>query len=120
MSMGTLGKYGTLMLFIAMIQAYPIGWFVDRFHSLRLTLVATFLFAAVTLVAFFSVQLVANAVAPVIVALACGWTLDQLNHDCRFMYLWAAALASLSAAADVIVYRKFLVPGGVIAYLPPG
>jgi MFS family permease len=162
MDMATLGKYGTVLLFIGLVQAYPIGWLVDKFHSLRVTIVATGLFVVVALTSFFtvrsasdfgiayiacgimaafwvtawwplgtmlfpkekfgafnSVQLVANAIGQVLVGPICGWTLDLMGHDYRYIYLWVAGLAILALPAYLIVYRKFLTFGGLKAYVPP-
>jgi hypothetical protein len=80
-----------LPLAISLVQAYPIGWLVDRYHPLRLTLIA----------------------------LLCGWMLDRLNHDYRFIYLWAAGLALLGLLAYVVVYRRFIGLGGIRNYVPP-
>lgn len=162
MNMGTLGKYGAVMLFIALVQAYPIGWLVDRFHALRVTIVATVLLAVAAVIAFFtvrtpatfgiayvvcgvisafwvtawwplgpmlfpkekfgafnSVQLVVNALGQIVIAPLCGWSLDLLGHNYRYIYLWVAGLAILAIPAFLIVYRKLLTFGGFKAYAPP-
>jgi len=56
MSMTTLGKYGALQLTLSLVQAYPIGWLADRFHPLRMTIVALFLLIASTWAGFFLVH----------------------------------------------------------------
>lgn len=162
MSMDAFGKYGTVMLAISLVQAYPIGWLVDRYHPLRLTLIALACFSACALTAFFCIRttgefgfmyvlcgvmggfwatawaplatmlfprdkfgafyavlLVANALGQMLIALLCGWMLDRLDHDYRFIYLWASGLALLGLLAYAIVYRRFLKLGGVRNYVAP-
>lgn len=162
MNMGTLGKYITLMLSISLVQAYPIGWLVDKFHSLRITIIALSCFATATFVAFLTVrsatglgvaavacgvmagfwgtasaplwtvlfprekfgeflgvQLLINAAGQVLAASLCGWTLDRLGHEYRYMYLWASGFAALAFVAHVVVYRKMRTYGGVKQYVAP-
>jgi MFS family permease len=56
MSMRTLGKFGTLQLLLSLVQAYPAGWLADKIHPLRLTILASALYAIVTLLAFFLIH----------------------------------------------------------------
>lgn len=56
MDLGTLGKYQTAQLFISILQAYPLGWMVDRFHALRVNLATLVLLFAASLWAFFYVH----------------------------------------------------------------
>lgn len=56
MDLGTLGKYQTAMLLLSVVQAYPLGWLVDKFHALRVNLATLVLLFAATVWAFFAVH----------------------------------------------------------------
>jgi MFS family permease len=56
MDMGTLGKYYTLQLFLSLLQAYPIGWLADKFHPIRMTILALTLYATFTMLAFLLIR----------------------------------------------------------------
>lgn len=162
LDMATWGKYSTLMLFFSLLQAYPLGWLADKFHPIRMTLVALALYAIATLAAFFlihgpqtlgiiqivcgvlagcwatvaaplgamllpksrfatltSAGAVCSALAGIIVSPMCGWLLDWLHHDYRFIYLWASVFTTLALLATVVVYRKFMSFGGPKGYVAP-
>lgn len=53
-TMAALGKYISLMLLISLLQSYPVGWLLDRFHPLRVTLVAAACFVMVNVAVFFA------------------------------------------------------------------
>ncbi|MBL9217515.1 MAG: MFS transporter [Opitutaceae bacterium] len=56
LDLGTLGKYLTAQLLLSVVQAYPLGWLVDRFHALRVNLVTLVLLLGATIWAFFWVH----------------------------------------------------------------
>lgn len=56
LDLGTLGKYQTVMLILSVLQAYPLGWLVDRFHALRVNLVTLVLLFGSALWAFIFVD----------------------------------------------------------------
>lgn len=56
MSMDSLGNCISLLLVVSLIQSYPIGWLSDKFHPIRLTIVALGLYATATLLAFMLVH----------------------------------------------------------------
>ncbi|MBX3738763.1 MAG: MFS transporter [Candidatus Didemnitutus sp.] len=56
MDLGTLGKYQTIQLMLSVVQAYPLGWLVDRFHALRVNLATLALLFAACVWAFFAVH----------------------------------------------------------------
>ena len=49
MSLGTFGKYLALTYAISLSVSYGLGWLADRFHPLRVSLVAITLYSGVTL-----------------------------------------------------------------------
>lgn len=53
MDMSTWGKLAALQMVLSLVVSYPTGWLVDRFHSVRVTLVVTLLYAVVALWGFF-------------------------------------------------------------------
>ena len=52
MSMATYGKFSALQLGLSLAQAPVIGWLADKFHPLRMTIIALGLYALTTGVAF--------------------------------------------------------------------
>jgi MFS family permease len=50
------GKLSALQLFLSFAQAYAVGWLCDRYHPLRMTIIALVLFAITTFFAFFLVK----------------------------------------------------------------
>jgi MFS family permease len=56
MSMADFGKYGAIQLCVSLLQAYPVGWLVDRFHAMRVMLVAQVLVIVSTAAAFWWVR----------------------------------------------------------------
>lgn len=56
MEMGVLGKYIAVMLSISLVQAYPVGWLADRFHPLRVAVVAQVFITICMFSAFFLVH----------------------------------------------------------------
>ncbi len=70
LGMDTYGKCLALTYLISLLLAYPIGWLVDRFHPLRLTILCTLLYAVQLVASYFftkdawtfSVSLVAHGV----------------------------------------------------------
>ena len=56
LSLDTVGKFMALQLLLSLLQAFPAGWLVDRFHVLRVTTAVMVLYTAVSLVAFFVVR----------------------------------------------------------------
>ncbi len=112
MSMTSYGNYGALQLFISMIQAFPIGWLVDRFHPLRMTIVATLMYAILTLLAFFFVRDARMfAVAHVVCGSCSGFWLTVNTPMCltlfpreKFGQFAAAATAAQSVGAMIISY----------------
>jgi len=55
-SMATYGKLTALQFVLSLVQAYPIGWLADRFHPLRVSMVAMVLIALSNGVAFILVH----------------------------------------------------------------
>lgn len=53
MDMATWGKLAALQMVLSLIVSYPTGWLVDRYHTLRVSIVVTALFALVALWGFF-------------------------------------------------------------------
>jgi MFS family permease len=56
MSMATYGKFSALQLGLSLVQAPILGWVADKIHPLRLTIVALFLYAVSTGIAFVFVR----------------------------------------------------------------
>jgi Na+/melibiose symporter-like transporter len=52
MTMATYGKFSALQLLCSMIQAPILGWLCDKFHPLRMTIIALGMYAITTLLAF--------------------------------------------------------------------
>ncbi len=52
----TVGKFMALQLLLSLLQAFPAGWLVDKFHALRVTFAVLALYTLVSLVAFFVVR----------------------------------------------------------------
>jgi len=162
LSMATYGKLSAVQFVLSLLQAYPIGWLADRFHPVRLTLIAMFLILLSNVLAFFlvrdatsfgvafvvcgslwgfwytassalpaallakprfasldSAKAIAGAVGQMIFGPICGRSLDLLNHDYKYMYAWAAALALLAFGATAVVYRYFMRYGGPQHYQAP-
>jgi len=156
------GKLSALQLLLSFAQAYPVGWLCDRYHPLRMTIIALALYAVTTLLAFFFVKsafmfgvahvicgtcagfwltataplgpallpksrftqfLSANhmcvAIGMMLVAYACGRFLDRLNHDYRYIYLWACVLISASLIVTFVLYQRFMAMGGPKNYVAP-
>jgi hypothetical protein len=45
MDMATLGKFTAVQFILSLVQSYPVGWLMDKFHPVRVTLVAFILMA---------------------------------------------------------------------------
>jgi len=50
------GHYSAIQLGCSLVQAYFVGWLADKFHPIRVTMVALGLYGAATLLAFFLVR----------------------------------------------------------------
>jgi MFS family permease len=50
------GKLSALQLLLSFAQAYAVGWLCDRYHPLRMTIIALVLYAVTTFFAFFLVK----------------------------------------------------------------
>jgi len=50
------GHYSAIQLGCSLLQAYFVGWLSDKFHPLRITMIALALYATSTLLAFFLVR----------------------------------------------------------------
>jgi MFS family permease len=50
---------------------------------------------------------------------ACGWMLDQMNHDYIYIYYWGALMIAAALLATYAVYRRFLEQGGTKNYVAP-
>src|SRR5205823_5477572 len=139
-----------------------VGWLCDRFHPLRMTIIALSLYAVTTLLAFFFVKnafmfgvahvvcgtcagfwltataplgpallpkarftqfLSANhicvAIGMMLVAYGSGRVLDYLNHDYRFIYLWACVFVSGSVVVTLMLHKRFMQLGGPKYYVAP-
>lgn len=162
MSMKDFGRFGAIQLLVSMVQAYPVGWLADRFHPMRIMLVALVSLVVSTAVAFYLVRDAAGygwaivicgtlagfygnataalpgvlfpkekfatydsarqviiAVSGIVFAPLCGFFLDLLGHDYRFMYLLACALAVCALVVSLFAYRRFLACGGPKHYVAP-
>ncbi len=53
MDMATWGKLAALQMVLSLLVSYPTGWLVDRFHTLRVSMVVTVLYALVACWGFF-------------------------------------------------------------------
>ncbi len=53
MDMATWGKLAALQMVLSLTVSFPVGWLVDRFHTLRVSIVVTLLYALVALWGFF-------------------------------------------------------------------
>ncbi len=69
LSMATYGKLSAIQFVLSLAQAYPIGWLADRFHPLRVTLLAVILILASNILAF---VLVRDAVSYGVAMVVCG------------------------------------------------
>ena len=56
LDLDTVGKFMALQLLLSLLQAFPAGWLVDKFHALRVTIAVLMLYTVVSLVAFFVVR----------------------------------------------------------------
>ncbi len=56
MSMKDFGFFGAIQLIVSMVQAYPVGWLVDRFHPMRVMLVALVSLVVANAAAFYLVN----------------------------------------------------------------
>jgi MFS family permease len=56
MSDATYGKFSTLQFACSLVQAPIVGWLADKFHPLRMTIVALFLYSVSTCLAFLFVR----------------------------------------------------------------
>ena len=84
-SMGQYGRFGAVQSVVAIAVSYLTGWLVDRFHCLRITLVALGIVSAAAWAAFF---LVHNAMTFGLAVIVCG-TLSG------FWYTAQSSLASM-------------------------
>ncbi|MEO6876444.1 MAG: MFS transporter [Opitutaceae bacterium] len=84
-SMATYGKLTAVQFVLSLVQAYPIGWLADRFHPLRITMVALALIALGNGMAFL---LVRDATSFEIAFVLCG----------TLWGFWGTAVAALPSA----------------------
>jgi Na+/melibiose symporter-like transporter len=63
------GHWSAVQLGVSLIQAWPVGWLADRFHPIRVTMVALGMYAVATLLAFFYVR---SAPAFAVAHVVCG------------------------------------------------
>jgi MFS family permease len=68
---------------------------------------------------FASAMGVVASLGLIVVSLVCGRLLDGMNHDYRYIYLWASLFTTLSLLATLVVYRKFQALGGSRSYVAP-
>ena len=68
---------------------------------------------------FASAMGVVTSIGLMVVSLLCGRLLDVMNHDYRYIYLWASIFTALSLLATIVVYRKFQALGGTRSYVAP-
>ena len=66
-----------------------------------------------------SARLTTSSVGTLVAGPVCGWTLDLLHRDYRYIFLWGCAFVVLSFAATLGVYRRFARYGGPRHYLAP-
>lgn len=162
MSMKTLGEAYTVQLGCSFFIAFPLGWLADKFHPLRVTIVATALYALSTGLAFVfvnsphrlylaviicgvmagcwltatailapailpkgkfatlaSASAVCQAIGVMAMSTVCGFILDHLNRNYRFVYLFCSLMMATALWSTVVVYRKFMALGGPEGYVAP-
>jgi MFS family permease len=66
-----------------------------------------------------SARLTAGSVGTLVAGPACGWMLDLLHRDYRYLFVWWWVFIVLSLGATVAVYRRFVRLGGPGNYVPP-
>jgi MFS family permease len=68
---------------------------------------------------FASAAGICAAVGTMIVGPTCGWFIDAMHREYRFIYLWACVLMFSSLIVTLVLYRGFLKLGGTRHYAPP-
>jgi len=68
---------------------------------------------------FNSARLTASSAGTLVAGPACGWMIDLLHRDYRYLFVWWWVFVVLSFGAMVAVYRRFLRHGGPGNYVAP-
>ncbi len=66
-----------------------------------------------------SARLTASSVGTLVAGPACGWMLDLLHRDYRYIFLWGWVFVVLAFGATLAVYRRFVRCGGPGHYVAP-
>ena len=68
---------------------------------------------------FASAAGICASLGQMIVGPACGWFIDAMHREYRFIYLWACVLMFLSLLVTLVLYQRFQQLGGTKHYTPP-
>jgi MFS family permease len=90
------------------------GWWVTAYGPLLPALLPKMKYAQ-----FASAIGIGSALGVVIIGPACGWFVDFMGNNYRYIYLWAFVLIMLSLLSSLVVYREFCHHGGPSAYVAP-
>ena len=77
------------------------------------------LFPPAKFAVFNSAQLTARSIGTLLAGAACGWMLDRLHHQYRYLYLWWCVFALVALVATFAVHRGFRRYGGPGHYVAP-
>ena len=66
-----------------------------------------------------SARLTASSAGTLVAGPACGWMIDLLHRDYRYVFLWGLVFVVLALAATLCVYRRFVRRGGPADYVAP-
>jgi MFS family permease len=66
-----------------------------------------------------SARLTASSAGTLVAGPACGWMIDLLHRDYRYIFLWGLVFVVLALAATLCVYRRFVRRGGPADYVAP-
>lgn len=162
MNDGFYGKCLALSYVISLALAYPIGYFADRFHPMRIGIVAMGIYAAESLYGFFfatssgtfavafvlhtvvsgiyatgtssimqrmlpsakfaqlaSAAGLTNSFVTILLPLALAAFIQRMHNDYHYVFLFGSLCAAASAAAHIVLLRKYKQRGGDQAYTPP-
>jgi maltose/moltooligosaccharide transporter len=62
---------------------------------------------------------ICTASGMIIIAYTCGRFLDRVNHNYRYIYLWACVLITASLLVTLMLHKRFMELGGRENYVAP-
>ena len=117
MSTGGIGRCIALTYVVSLMMAYPIGWLVDRFHPLRLTLAVTAAYSLALLGSYFFVHDIRTFSIALVVHGILSGTFATASASLGQRLLPKAEFAQLASAGGIVNSLAYMTVSPAIGML---